>query len=157
MDYSIRKIREEEFGILQDFLYEAVYIPDGVEPPDRKILKLPELRVYIEDFGKKFGDRCLVAESDNMIVGAVWARIMKDYGYVDDETPSLAISLYKDYRKCGIGTEMMKQILAMLKNDGFKRVSLSVQKANYAVKMYQTLGFQVIVDNPDEYIMIIDL
>ena len=54
-------------------------------------------------------------------------------------------------------TEMMKQILAMLKNDGFKRVSLSVQKANYAVKMYQTLGFQVIVDNPDEYIMIIDL
>ena len=157
MDYTIRKIREEEFGILQDFLYEAVYIPDGVEPPDRNILELPELRVYIENFGKKSGDRCLVAETDDMIVGAVWTRIMKDYGHVDDETPSLAISLYKDYRKCGIGTEMMKQILAMLKNDGFKRVSLSVQKANYAVKMYQTLGFQVIVDNPDEYIMIIDL
>ena len=157
MDYTIRKIREEEFGILQDFLYEAVYVPDGVEPPDRKILELPELRVYIENFGKKSGDRCLVAESNNMIVGAVWARIMKDYGHVDDETPSLAISLYKDYRKCGIGTEMMKQMLAMLKNDGFKRVSLSVQKANYAVKMYQNLGFQVIVDNPDEYIMIIDL
>ena len=157
MDYTIRKIREEEFGILQDFLYEAVYVPDGVEPPGRNILELPELRVYIENFGKKSGDRCLVAESNNMIVGAVWARIMKDYGHVDDETPSLAISLYKDYRKCGIGTEMMKQMLAMLKNDGFKRVSLSVQKANYAVKMYQNLGFQVIVDNPDEYIMIIDL
>ncbi len=157
MDYTIRKIREEEFGILQDFLYEAVYVPDGVEPPDKKILELPELRVYIENFGNKPGDRCLVAETDDMIVGAVWARIMKDYGHVNDETPSLAISLYKDYRKCGIGTEMMRQMLAILKNDGFKRVSLSVQKENYAVKMYQNLGFQVIVDNPDEYIMIIDL
>lgn len=44
-----------------------------------------------------------------MIVGAVWVRMMDDYGYVEDGVPSFAISLYKEYRGFGIGTAMMKQ------------------------------------------------
>ena len=57
---------------------------------------------------------------------------MNDYGHIDDETPSLAISLYKEYGSFGIGTAMMKEILTLLKSHGYSRVSLSVQKANYA-------------------------
>lgn len=53
----------------------------------------------------------MVAEVNNEIVGAVWVRIMNDYGHIDDETPSLAISLLKEYRNYGIGTELMKQML----------------------------------------------
>ena len=52
-------------------------------------------------------DNCIVAEADEKAVGAVWTRIMNDYGHVDDKTPSLAISLYKEYRGIGIGTMMM--------------------------------------------------
>ena len=43
-------------------------------------------------------------------MGAVWVRIMNDYGHVDDETPSFAISLLKEYRNYGIGTELMKRM-----------------------------------------------
>ena len=43
-------------------------------------------------------DFALVAEVEQKIVGAVWVRIIHDYGHIDDETPSLAISLYKEYR-----------------------------------------------------------
>ena len=57
------------------------------------------------------------------------------------ETPSLAISLYKEYRGFGIGTALMEEILARLNEYGYKRVFLSVQKANYAVKLYQKVGF----------------
>ena len=32
---------------------------------------------------------------------------MNDYGHVDDDTPSFAISLYKEYRRNGIGTQLM--------------------------------------------------
>ena len=30
MDYIIREIKKEEYDLLNDFLYNAIYIPDGV-------------------------------------------------------------------------------------------------------------------------------
>ena len=79
---------------------------------------------------------------------------MNDYGHIDNETPSLAISLYKEYRGLGIGTAMMKEILALLKRHEYKRVSLSVQKANYAAKLYQKVGFKITDETEEEYIMV---
>ena len=157
MGYTIRKIQKHEFPLLDDFLYEAIYIPDGVEPPPKTIIASPELQVYVEHFGESKDDWGLAAEVDGKIVGAVWVRIMNDYGHTDDETPSLAISLYKEYRGLGIGTAMMKEMLALLKSHGYSRVSLSVQKANDAVKLYLKVGFEIIRENEEEYIMVNDL
>ena len=38
-------------------------------------------------------------------------------------------------------TDMMKEMLSLLKTHGYKSVSLSVQKANYAAEMYQKNRF----------------
>ena len=152
MDYRIREIRENEYCILSEFLYEAIFIPEGTEKPPKSIIEQPELQVYIADFGKS-DDWCLVAEVKEKIVGAVWVRIMNDYGHIDDETPSFAISLYEEYRNMGIGTVLMRDMLEFLKNKGYKQTSLSVQKANYAVRMYQKVGFEVIDKNEEEYII----
>ena len=153
----IRILGAEETDLLKDFLYEAIFIPEGVEPPDRSIIELPELRVYYEDFGKGRADHCFVADEDGKVVGAVWSRIMNDYGHIDDETPSLAISLYKRYRGKGIGTLLMRDILALLREKGYSRASLAVQKANYAVRMYEKAGFRTVGENEQEYIMVCDL
>ena len=153
MSYRIRDICNTEYDILKDFLYEAIFIKEGISPPSKDIIMEPELRVYIDDFGKKVGDIAFVAEDDKKIIGAVWVRIMNDYGHIDDETPSLAISLYKNYRNCGIGTALMKKILDALKENGYKQASLAVQKANYAVKLYKKVGFEIVDENEDEYIM----
>ena len=155
--YTIREIRKDEVELLKDFLYEAIFIPEGVTPPPRSILDQPELRVYIDDFGSRKGDHCLVADCNGKVVGAVWTRIMDDYGHVDDDTPSLAISLYEEYRGKGIGTQIMAKMLGLLKKQGFKRVSLAVQKANYAVKIYERIGFQTVDENEQEYIMVCEL
>ena len=136
MEYTIREIQKQEYPLLDNFLYEAIFIPEGIEPPPKTIITSPELQVYVERFEESKDDWGLVAEVDGKIVGAVLVRIMNDYGHIDDETPSLAISLYKEYRGFGIGTAMMKEILALLKSHGYSRVSLSVQKDNYAAKMY---------------------
>ncbi len=156
MDYQIREIRENECPILSDFLYEAIYIPKGMEKPPKSIIEQPELQIYVADFGKA-DDWCLVAETKEKIVGAVWVRIMNDYGHVDDETPSFAISLYEKYRHLGIGTALMRAMLQLLKDKGYKQTSLSVQKANYAVDMYRKVGFEVVDENEEEYIMICGL
>ena len=118
MDYTIREIAEEEYSIIEDFLYEAIFVPEGMPAPPKSIINRPELRVYIAGFGTKKDDIGLVAEVSGKVVGAVWVRIMNDYGHIDDDTPSFAISLYKEYRGFGIGTALMRKILRVLKIRG---------------------------------------
>ena len=154
MEYRIREIQKQEYPLLDNFLYEAIFVPKGIEPPPKTIITSPELQVYVERFGESKDDLGLVAEANGKIVGAVWVRIMNDYGHIDNETPSLAISLYKEYRGYGIGTAMMKEILTLLKSHGYSRVSLSVQKANYAAKLYQKVGFEIVKETEEEYIMV---
>lgn len=153
----IREIREEEFALLKDFLYEAIFVPEGAEPPGREVIDLPELRLYIEDFGSRKGDHCLVADFGGKVVGAVWTRIMNDYGHIDDDTPSFAISLYKEYRGQGIGTRLMTDMLELLKSGGYRQASLSVQKENDAVRLYEFVGFRIVDENEQEYIMACEL
>ncbi len=156
MNYRIRKIREDEYYLLNDFIYEAIFIPEGIDPPSRSIIEQPDLQVYIRNFGEEKDDICFVAEADEKVVGAVWVRDMNDYGHIADGVPSFAISLYKPYRNFGIGTALMREMLGELKKRGYPRASLAVQKANYAVKMYKKVGFEIIGENDEEYIMVRD-
>ena len=157
MDYILREMKKEEYPLLDDFLYEAIYIPDGVEPPPKSVIKLPELQEYIYDFGNKEHDKAFVAEAEGNIVGAVWVRVMNDYGHIDNDTPSLAMSLHKNYRGLGIGTALLNQFLNNLKEEGYSKISLSVQKENYAVKLYKKAGFIIVDETEEEYIMLIKL
>ena len=154
MEYIIRELKESEVEVLDIFLYEAIFIPEGVMAPSRDIIYQPELQVYVKNFGKRKGDICYVAEFWNQIVGAVWVRIMNDYGHINDETPSFAISLLKEFRNYGIGTQLMKTMIGKLKEQGYKQASLSVQKTNYAVHMYKKIGFEIVDENLEEYIMV---
>ena len=151
---AIREIRSEEIPLLNDFLYEAIFIPEGVSAPPRSIIENENLQVYVRDFGTKADDRCLVVEVDGKVIGAIWTRIMNDYGHIADGIPSLAISLYKDYRHQGIGTELLREMLQLLRLDGYPQVSLSVQKANYAFRRYLKAGFKVLKETEEEYLMV---
>ncbi len=154
---KIRQMDHTEYAVLKDFLYEAIFIPEGVEAPPKDIVEQPELKLYYENFGKGRGDHAIVAEEEGRIVGAVWTRIMNDYGHVDDDTPSFAISLYKECRGKGTGTRLMLEMLDFLRTQGYKKASLAVQKANYAVRMYEKVGFRTVAENDEEYIMVCKL
>ena len=154
MDCAIRPLNNSELPLLTDFLYYAIFVPEGVEAPPREIVNLPELQVYIRDFGAQPHDHCLVAEAEGVVVGAVWVRDMPDYGHVADGVPSFAISLRPEYRGRGIGTKLMQAMLGLLRQKGYKKASLSVQKINYAARMYTKLGFRTIGENEEEYIMV---
>lgn len=154
MEVVIRAMKEDEYPLLKTFLYEAIFIPEGTEPPSKNILEQPELQIYTKNFGMEKDDKAFVAEIDEKIVGAVWVRIMDDYGHIDDNTPSFAISLFKEYRGLGIGKTLMKTMLDELKVCGYKQASLAVQKENMALNLYKKLGFQIYDENSEEYIMI---
>lgn len=150
----IRKLNQNEKEILKDFTYEAIFVPEGFPAPDRNIVDQPELKIYYEGFYDRSSDCCLIAETDGKTVGAVWSRIMDDYGHVDDETPSLAIAVLEEYRNRGIGSKLLEAFLEFNEIRTYERVSLSVQKANYAVRMYEKAGFKTVGENGKELIMI---
>ena len=154
---TYRPLQPSETELLKTFIYEAIFIPEGVEPPPFDIIYQPEIALYYEQFGTGCADNCIVAEIDGKVVGSVWTRIMSDYGHVDDQTPSFAISLLKEFRNQGIGTELMRRMLQLLKNQGYKQASLAVQKANYAVRMYKKVGFEIVDQNDEEFIMVCKL
>ena len=156
MNTIIRKIRPEEHDLLREFLYQAIYLPEGMEPPPRSVVDLPELQVYIADFGTRPGDHCIVAEAAGKVVGAAWCRIMADYGHIDNDTPSLAISLLPEYRGLGIGTRLLNDLLLLLQEHGYLRASLSVQKENPALRLYQGTGFRIVAERGTEYLMLWD-
>jgi ribosomal protein S18 acetylase RimI-like enzyme len=155
----IRELKNNEVYILEDMLYEAIYQPDESKPISREVINQPNLRAYIDSWGQP-DDLCIVAEVNGKIVGAAWARVfngkVKGYGTVDNETPELSISLFKENRNKGIGRTLMKSILKNLKEHGYSKVSLSVSKNNYAFRLYKDLGFMVIEEREDDYLMICD-
>lgn len=38
MDYKIREMKSMEYPLLNDFLYEAIFIPEGAEAPPRSVI-----------------------------------------------------------------------------------------------------------------------
>ena len=157
MEYTIREMTVMEYPLLNEFLYKAIFIPDGIKPPPKNIIASPELQIYVDRFGASKADFALVAEVEQKIVGAVWVRIIHDYGHIDDNTPSLAMSVLKAYRGMGIGTSLLTQMMSTEKAAGYAKLSLSVQKDNYAVKLYRKAGFIAVKETDEEYIMIVNL
>lgn len=157
MEYNIREMKPFEYPLLENFLYEAIFQRDEMNLLTKSVIEKPEIKVYIQNFGNEKDDYCYCAEVQGEIVGAVWVRNIKGYGSIDEVTPEFAISLYKNFRGHGIGTEMMKKMIEYLKEKKYSKTSLAVQKDNYAVKMYLDVGFQIIDENKEEYIMVHNL
>jgi len=161
MDYEVRPIRQEEWPLLADFLYEALFIPEGFEGeiPRAAIYEDPKCYAAIDGFGSLPDDRAVVATAGGEVVGACWVRTTDAYGHIDSATPTFSISLYSHYRNHGIGTALMQRLLADLRESGYARASLSVSRDNPAVRLYERLGFVVVGGDADagEYLMVSDL
>jgi len=138
---QIRQLQKEDYPVLEDFLYHAIYLPPDAEPVPREIIYEPEIYIYVKDFGGK--DDCgVVAEHNGQVVGAAWTRIIPAYGHIDNETPELAISVLPSFQGKGIGVKMMNSLFDLLRERGYKQTSLSVQKDNPAVRFYERLGYE---------------
>lgn len=153
MSCAIRMLQESDYPLMRDFLYEDIFVPEGEAPPPRSILDLPELRIYYEGYGTQPGDIGCVVEYEGEVVGMAWTRIIDDYGHIADDIPSLSVSLLEGYRGRGLGTRLLEVLFVKLKQAGFHKISLSVQRANAALRLYERLGFTVHHANPDDLVM----
>ncbi len=142
-NFVIREIKPTEYSFLKEMLYQAIYISNKETILPREIIDTPELKRYIENFGVN-NDFCLVAEQRDKLIGAIWIRLFnsqnKGYGFIDDETPELSMAVLNEHRGQGVGKELLKALIDNLANK-FKRISLSVDKKNFAYGLYKKFGF----------------
>lgn len=150
---TIRPIRRNETPLLTEFLYEAIFTA-GATPPPRTVIQHPMLWRYIDRFGSRRHDHCLVAEQDGYIVGAVWVRLMHGYGFRDSRTPEMAIAVYPQWRGRGIGTRLVAGMEHLLRSKRYDAVSLSVQRDNPAIRLYERAGFVVAEASGQELVMV---
>jgi ribosomal protein S18 acetylase RimI-like enzyme len=120
------------------------------------VLALNELNHYAVGWGRA-GDLGVIAESESddgatTPVGAAWVRLFHPeypgYGFVSGGVPELSMAVRGEYRGSGIGTRLMEALLADLRAAGSAAVSLSVARANRAVRLYERTGFVVVEDSP---------
>ena len=115
---TIRALRPEEYPLLADLLYEAIFVPERAEVPPRAVVHDPALSGYWAAFGSRPGDRALCAVAPEGVVGAVWARRMRGYGFVADDVPELAMALWPAWRGRGLGTRLLQALLRQLRGEG---------------------------------------
>ena len=147
MPMEIREIEPGERDFLFNVLYEASYIPEGMEPPPKSFFHEPAISRYVENFGRQ-GDVAFVLVDRGKLVGGIWSRLFsKDspgYGFVDESTPEIGMAVFDGYRGRGFGTQLMHRMIESLTEDGVRAVSLSVDRRNPAMRLYERFGFEVL-------------
>ena len=137
---KIREIKPKELLFLEEMLFQAIFVADKDVVLPREIIEQPDLKKYIQDFGQD-GDYCLVAEQYDKLIGAIWIRFINGYGFVDNDTPELSMAVLKGHRGKGIGKQLLTKMIDRLRDNRLKRISLSVDKENFAHGFYKKHGF----------------
>jgi GNAT superfamily N-acetyltransferase len=138
----IRRGGPSDVRFLRDMLHHAYYWRER-EPGEGP----GPVALYVKGWGRQ-GDTALIAVDDGFPVGAAWYRLFRrdqpGYGFVDEETPELAIAVVPNRRGRGIGDALLKALYDRAKQDGHTAVSLAAERDNAPLVSYyeQKHGFR---------------
>jgi len=139
----IRQGGRQDVRFLRDMLHHAYYWRER-QPGEGP----GPVALYVKGWGRP-GDTALIALEDAFPVAAAWYRLFRrdqpGYGFVDEETPELAIAVVPNRRGKGIGDALLGALFARAKADGHRALSLSIERDNDAlVSFYRKHGFALV-------------
>jgi len=143
MQTTIRFLTKADEPFLWEALYHAIYRESG-EKPSRSILQKPKIACYVDDWMEQSDDLGLIAENEDIPIGAAWLRCWLDdtqgFGFVGKAIPELSMSVIPGHRGKGLGTKLLHRLLVIAEKR-YEAVSLSVSKSNPARRLYEREGF----------------
>lgn len=150
MAVVVRRGGAQDVRFLRDMLHHAYYWkerkPDAGPGP---------VQLYVKAWGRP-GDTAVIALLDGFPVGAAWFRLFRvaspGYGFVDEQTPELAVAVVPNARGKGVGSALLGSLLDRARVDGYHAVSLSVDRHNAgAIALYEQYGFGQVEETPDSF------
>jgi GNAT superfamily N-acetyltransferase len=145
--FEIRLAEPGDEPFLWDMGWEATAVDDGMRTLGREAaFAIPHVRRYLDGWGRP-GDAGVVAvAADGQRLGAAWYRLFPaedpGWGFVAAGVPELAIGVVAGARGTGIGSGLLDAILAVAREQGYRALSLSVDRQNPARRLYERKGFR---------------
>ncbi|MBA3347238.1 MAG: GNAT family N-acetyltransferase [Actinobacteria bacterium] len=148
MALVVRRAGPQDLRFLREMLRHALYW--------RERLPGSLASRYVRGWGRA-GDTALIALEGGFAVGAAWYRVFTaeepGYGFVDAETPELAIAVVPSKRGHGIGDGLLTALVERARESGYGALSLSVEPGNPARMLYERHGFEVVEEGPEAWTM----
>jgi uncharacterized damage-inducible protein DinB/ribosomal protein S18 acetylase RimI-like enzyme len=152
---EVRPMTEADLPIVGEMLWEAAAVSDEVRALGmERALALPTVRKYLEGWGRP-GDAGVVAFDESGSLGAAWYRLFPaeapGYGFIAADVPELSIGVSERARGRGAGGLLLDALLETAREQGYRALSLSVDRQNPAVRLYERKGFRDAgVSGPEE-------
>ncbi|MEV4762619.1 GNAT family N-acetyltransferase [Micromonospora chokoriensis] len=160
-DLGIRAATSADSEFLVDMLVEAVnWLPERNWSRE-EILANPALAHYVAGWMRPDDFGVVAVDPTDRPVGAAWFRFLTaadpGYGYVSDDVPELTIGVVESWRGRGAGRMLLRAVLDAARARGIRTVSLSVERANFAARLYAAEGFRAVESFEDADTMVAEL
>ena len=156
-EICLQLLQDSDEPFLWEMLYQALYVPEGQPPFAREILSEPDIACYVKGWGRP-GDWGFLACDGGKPIGAIWLRLWtgeeRGYGYVDETIPEMSIAILPEYRRSGLGTRMISEVIRTAQPD-YSGISLSVVESSPARRLYERLGFLRVGKVGDSLVMLL--
>jgi 3-oxoadipate enol-lactonase len=145
--WTIRAAAPADAGFLADMLAEAVNWSPRWNQSRESALATPAIAHYVSGWPRDT-DLGVVAEAGGQPAGAAWLRFLPaddpGYGFVAPDVPELTIGVTPLWRGRGVGRALLRAIAGRARERGIARISLSVERKNFAQRLYQAEGYRVV-------------
>lgn len=146
--FRIRPAGQSDGLFLGDMVVEAANWRQGGARPKHEVLTHPDHSRYVAGWMRP-GDAGFVAlDAQDDPIGAAWYRTFPraeaGFAYVGTGVPELIIGVRPIWRAHGVGRGLLQRLTEHARGQGCARISLSVERDNFAVTLYRSEGFAVV-------------
>ena len=145
--FGIRLIQPDDEPFLWDMGWEATAVDAGMRALGRDVaFAIPHVRHYLDGWGRPDDAGVVAVAPTGQRLGAAWYRLFPEtdpgWGFVAADVPELSIGVAIDARGRGVGSAMLDALLALAREEGYRAISLSVDRQNPARRLYERKGFR---------------
>lgn len=156
---TVREATAADASTLVAHLKELAAEPGICLPltPD-EVATVEQERAILEDFSRSERAIMLIAQAEGQLVGELSLRAISSRRAVS-HVATLGMSVKRDWRRKGVGRELLTAALEWAPTAGIKRIELYVYARNApAIALYESHGFAVegqrkaFIHEPDGYV-----